>query len=508
MRGETGEPSMSNTPATILFLFLLFVTTAHAATGVLVATDDWREAYAASLYAAAKGYPMRFVQDAVHLRGAIDELQTLKLDTVELFSRKDGPVPSVGNQLRGMDLDVRDFTYEDAYALSALLAERLQAKTVIVVRDDFAFDALSARYLSYAEHAPILYVHRVQDVPDSVRSAIAQLQPAKTYALGRLEPGVLDALKPYGLQAFNGKDEYATNNLVNLYALGLGGKPPQAILTTGDILETTLLNPNDNPFLLVPVDSSYSLIQTADLISKQGWDHLLGIGQGIASPGYFLKDRTGVRIYVKFGSLSTNDGAGFERKDIQLQLEGFRLPQPQYTGKIVDLAADYAGTIGKTTGALLLSREKPAPSADFSATFENGGNIEIPVYVLFTVRDNAGKTLTTLQSEVATVYPGERRVFTVHWENPPAEGTYTVEAAFSTDVYQGITFPSRTISLDLKWLFVWLALLVFALVFILLLVLAYNSNKLLRDLKDFTSASSKVRLALEELMAKITKAFK
>ncbi len=501
-----GMTSRHNILAGLLLLALCG--NALAQTVVVVASDDWRDVYAASIYAQEKGYNLRYIQDSRQVRNFIDELLSINPTQVELLARSDGPVPSLGYQLRQQNIDVRDVSYSDHIELAAQLAEKLRSKELILVRDDFAFDALSARYIAYTRNAMILYVRKIHEVPPRTLDAISTLQPDQIFAVGRLDAGVLELLKPFPVKVFNGKDEYATTVLANQYAFEQK-KPEQAILTTGDILEVTLLNPRENPVLLVPADGTYSLVQTSDLIKSTGMSTMLGIGQGIATAGYFIKDRTGARIYVKFGSISTGGpDTAFERRDIEMNLQGYRLPQPRYSGRLLNLQADYASSLGRTTGAVLESQRRPAPAVLFAATFENAGNVELPVYGLFTIRDSSGRTITTLKTDTIAVDPQQRLDFKVDWNNPPAEGSYDVEATFFTDVYAGITFPSKVITLDLRWLFVWLSLFLFALVLILLLVMLYYSDRLLRDLREWRTATSHEVKSLEDLLAKVMKMFK
>ncbi|MBU1196968.1 cell wall-binding repeat-containing protein [Candidatus Micrarchaeota archaeon] len=487
-----------------LFVFLAL---ANAQTAVLVNSNDWRDAYVASLYAYQKGYIMRYVQDIHSISGTLHELTSQDIAQVELYSRIDNPVPSFTYQLRQLDIDIRDVEYVDQYELSGLLAEKLQPDSVIVVRDDFAFDALSARYLSIVDQAPIVYAKRVRELPQPVIQSLARIQPSTVYAIGRLGPEVMSELRNYPVERLNGIDEFDTNYYANSYAFNIE-KPSQALITTGDILELTILNARENAVFLVPEIGSYSLVQTSNLVNEAGLEYLLGIGNGIASPGFFIKDRTGARIYVKFGTIRTEGNEAMQRQDIEMRLQGYRLPQPHYAGKITGLQADFGQSLGKATGALVASRNQVAPSVDLHATFENVGNIELPVYVLFTIRDSAGNVIRTLQSDPMVVYPKALTDFRMNWEDPPSEGNYDVEATFFTEVYAGITFPSRSIDLDLRWLFVYLFLLAFILALVMLLVMAYYSDRLLKDMKDFVTTSRGVNDAVDELWLRVSKVFK
>ncbi|MFH1107233.1 MAG: hypothetical protein V1787_05030 [Candidatus Micrarchaeota archaeon] len=489
------------------FAFLLLLSLAQSAAVVLVNSNNWQDVYAASIYAQNKGLPLRYVQDIAHSAAALEELGTLKAATVELYGRIDNPVPSLTYRLRQLDLDVRDTPYQDHYELSAILAQKTGSQEVILVRDDFAFDALSARYLAVTRKAPILYARGVRELPQKVRDAIDSLRPSRIYAVGRLDDSVLNELRAYDVQVLNGKDEYDTSYYVNDYAFSLA-KPAQAFLVNGDLLEITLLNAQTNPFLLVPDVGTYSLIQTSDLIQRSGMDFLLGIGQGIASPAYFIKDRTGAKVFIKFGSLSTGGNDAMTRQDIDLRLEGYRLPTPKYSGRIARLDADFGKTLGKMTAAVVGDRDKPAPPVDFVATFENTGNIEIPVYVLFKVTDQQGNTLTTIQSDPHAVYQQQFRDFKASWANPPAEGEYRVEATFFTDVYSGILFPGRTLDFDLKWLYVYLFLFIFLLAVLMLIVISYQSRRLLKDLADFTASAKRLEAVYEDLSRKISRIFR
>ncbi|HLC48369.1 MAG TPA: hypothetical protein VJI13_04815 [Candidatus Norongarragalinales archaeon] len=452
---------------------------------VAVNSIKWQDAYLASVYANLQQLPMRYIQDPFQTSNFMQELSTNKLQRIYLFSRKDSAVPSLIYLLHSQNLDVRETTYEDHKELSAKMLELLPSDKVIVVRDDFAFDAISAKYLSQTLQAPVIFSDGAEGMDPRVLAALKAASPSEVYLIGRQSDGLEKILTDFKLIKLQGRDEFDTNNIVNEYAAG-GIKYEQGVITPGDIYELTLMNIRDQPIFLVPDFGVYSLPRTAGIITDANMKVLLGIGRLVTGPAQWLHERTGAKVLIKFATVRTNPAdAGMVKSDVNINLEGYNLPVPKYDGKITDVDPAYAEPLGPATGALVQSNRPPAPPVEFRSYFENTGNIDFPAYVILEIRNAAGELTTTLRSERQMVYPKRQNVFRVRWDSPPAEGSYSVDAKVFGDVYEGLNLPGVKKQFDLSWMIVLINLLLLLIAMLVLAAAIYSSHVLSRDIRSF-----------------------
>lgn len=465
-------------------------------TGVIINSDKWQDAYLASIYANYYQYTIRYIQDPFQSPDFMRELTTHKFTKVQLFSRKDSKVPSLTYLLHAQNLDVRETVFADHFDLSSQMLQKIPVRKVILVRDDFAFDALSAKYLAQKIGAVVVFSRGAQEMDERVMAALSQYPPEEIYLIGRPSEKLEGALSNFKLVKLQGRDEFDTNNKVNAFALE-GTEMNQSVVSTGDVLELLLMNLRGQPIFLVPEYTTYSLPRSAAMITDAKMNVLLGLGRFVTESGSWLKDQTKTKLIVKFGTVRTRpQEGGMVQKDVTINLEGYELPKPVYNGSVIEIDPSYAEPLGPATGALVSGNRPPAPPVEFRNVFENSGNIDFPAYIILEIRDKQDSLITTLQSEKQMVYPGRLNIFKVKWDNPPAEGTYKVEAKVFGDVYEGLTLPGRKTEFDLNWMVVFFNLLLLLIAILMLGAAIWSSQMLVSDMRKFAGAYGK---AVEQL---------
>lgn len=475
-------------------------------TVVVINSAKWQDAFIVSIFANLNGYPMRYIQDPFQQKEFFNELNTNKYSKVIVFSRKDSAVLSLNYLLRSSNLDVRETFFEDHHDLSAKILEAMPSQDIIMVRDDFAFDGISAKYVAQRLNAPIVYSKGAEEIDGRVMSAIEKTNPSRIFLIGRKSDNLEKTLSRFDLVKLQGRDEFDTNNIVNEYILK-DTTLYQGVVVTGDVWELSLMNVRDQPMFLVPDGGTYSMIKTSELVRNAQIKVLLGIGQLVTTPGSYLKDTANVRLLVKFGTVRTapND-AGFIKQDVNIRLEGYELPLPKYDGKITDINPSYTDPFGPATGALI-ARDKPAPPVNFLVSFEDTGNIDFPAYVVLDIKDEFNVTITTLTSEMMQVYPKRTNTFKVFWANPPAEGKYRVDAKVFGDVYEGLTLPGKIIEFDLRWIAVIFSLLLILIAVLMLVLLTYSSHVLSSDIRNFGGVFKRAGEELDKLTKYIAEVY-
>jgi hypothetical protein len=476
-------------------------------TVVVINSNKWQDAYLASIYANINNYPIRYIQDPFQTKDFMTELATNKYTKVILFNRKDSTVPSLIYLLHTQNLDVREVDFTDQFDLSTKMLERIPAQKVILVRDDFAFDSLTAKYLSQKLKAPVIYSKGAEDMDLGVLNALNQFNPAEIIMIGRPSTKLEATLSKFNLKKLQGRDEFDTNNIAIQYAIG-DDKMVQGVLTTGDIYELALMNIQGQPYFLMPEFGTYSLIKTADMVKKAEIKTLLGIGRFVTEGGSFVKERAGTRLLVKFGTLRAYEQQeGMVKQDLSIRLEGYQLPLPQYNGKIVEINPSYTDPLGPATASMINQENKPAPPVDFVTVFENTGNIEFPAYIILTLVDQNNATIASLQSEKQMVYPKRPNVFHIKWTNPPAEGKYNVIGKVFGDVYEGLNLPGKDTDFELKWLYVYLNLLLLLIAMLILVMAIYSSHVLKKDIGLFGITYKKATEQIDGLVKYVTNVY-
>ncbi|MFH0971129.1 MAG: hypothetical protein V1835_01030, partial [Candidatus Micrarchaeota archaeon] len=221
-------------------------------TMVIINSNKWQDAYLASIYSTLNGYNLRFILDPFQTNEFMQELSTNRQITkVILFSRKDSAVPSLTYLLHSQNLDVREYAFEDHHDLGVQMLGMIPSEKVVVIRDDFAFDALSAKYLAQELKAPVVFSKGAEEMDGRVMDALNSRRTSTVYLVGRPSPKLEAMLANFNLNKLQGRDEYDTNNMVNQLALG-DQKMVQGTITTGDMYELALMNLINQPIFLVP----------------------------------------------------------------------------------------------------------------------------------------------------------------------------------------------------------------------------------------------------------------
>ncbi len=484
---------------------------------VVVVSPDWHDALLAANLAQRNGAALRFVQDLPQLQSLVEELEAPDSgsDTAIVLAKAGNELPSLSYRLRSTNLNVLDFSFHDYKDLMRQLSEReaglQKAKRVVLVRDDFAFDALSSKLLSIAADAQLLFARGTGELHPETIAAIEKISPAEIFAVGAFDERVLSRLSKFEVRQVGGRDEFETSRRASALATTIaGGKgvfvPRQALITPGDVLEKSLLNSGWQQIFLVPFNGTYSLFQLSQVVNETGLDLLVGIGHGVADSGAYVRQRTGVRVMVRLGSVKT---AGVEgqivKRDIATALDGYVLPLPNYNGTISIASSTYSDTVSAGTGLLFAPQKKPAPPVTLHASYRNTGNIESPVSVSFRVFGEASETLATLQTAEQFVKPGEAVGFSAQWDGAPQEGKYSAEATAVINVYDGLAIGTQKMGFDLAWMMVWASLALLLLAVALLSFAAYYSHKASRKMKQMGALSDSVGNELDKMSRTLSK---
>ncbi|MFH1443292.1 MAG: hypothetical protein ABIG96_04630 [Candidatus Micrarchaeota archaeon] len=469
---------------------------------VVINSNKWQDAFLVTMYANLNKMPIRFIQDPYQTKDFLGELASNRVTKIFLFSRKDSTVLSINYLLKTQNLDVRETQYVDHQELSVKMLELVPSDTIILVRDDFAFDALTAKFLALQLNAPIIFTKGPEDMDPKVLDALRALRPKEIILVGRPSEKLEALLANFNVRKFQGRDEFDTNNIVSVYALD-GMELQQAMVSTGDIFDLALMNVRNQPIFLVPESGTYSLQKTAKSIADTKMTAILGIGQLVTESGSWLRDTAKVKFIVKYGSIRPRaEDEGFVRKDLAINLEGYQLPIPKYDGKITEIDPHYADPFGSATGAMI-SRDRPAPPVEFRVNFDATGNIDFPAYVILEVRDETDTVVKTLQSERQMVYPKRNNLFTLNWPDAPKEGKYTVNAKVFADVYDVIELPGKKGEFELAWLYVAIALLLLIVAVLMLALLVFSSHVLSRDIFLFGGAYKKAAEQVDSIIRSI-----
>ena len=480
---------------------------------VVAVSPDWRDAYLASILAQNYGMPMRFVQDLPQMQALSDELATGAFDTAIVLFKRGNELPSISMRIRSSDINVIEVEFSDYKSLSKDVAEKITASHggagyAIVVRDDFAFDAFSAKYLSFVLGAPVLFAKGTDGMHEETLAALASAKPAHVYVFGSISPQAVSKLAGFDTERVGGRDEFETSRASVTLAMDfatLRGKPVprQMMITPGDILEQSLLNSGNQPVIMVPYLGTYSLLQLSQFVNETGTLLLIGIGQGVADSGAYVRQRTGVRVMVKLGRVRAQGTEQMNKRDIVSALEGYALPLPNYNGSIEVGPSTFVDTVG-AGGEFLFGLKKIAPPMVLHARYTNNGNIESPVSVAFSIVDKNGISMARFESEELTVKPGQTSEFSAKWSDAPSEGIYDAHAAATINVYDGLPAGAKTLEIELKWFYVWFGLGIIILLAALAAAALYYSYRAREKLIHVEKISGNVGAELEKMSHKLS----
>ncbi len=508
-----------NRPALALLAGLLMaLPTAFAqenprGTLVFVNSPAWQDAVILSHYANAKNHHYKFLVGNEELDRLLEEVYALKASTALLFERKTSGLPAISISLRSGGYRVKETAYSDHHELAKIVLEKMKPSSVVLVRDDFAFDALSSTYLARGLGTTVVFARGTASLPAGLAVSMEINGVKKVFAVGNLQESVFSQLAGFEVVKLGGRDEFEVTRAVNDYAFRLKWPGVQSIITTGDVIESTVLAAHDYPVYVVPEISIYSLPQLSELLNKTQQKAVVGVGQNVLNAGEWLKAASAVKLVLKVSKVMPPKGtAAFVRKDLVNALQGYQPPLPNYTFEVSG-EATYANLLSTTeSGRLtvfelvdLVSSPKPAPPVTLKAIVSNLGNAELPILVSFRIIDLQNNVVATIPVEnPAIVKAGEKKSVIAFWTDPPAEGTYRVEVSAFADIYEGIRKTSQQASFDLLWRVMWINLL------LIMLVLAFASLTVLysRRLVYRETEASAVVKNITDLLEKVTQTSK
>jgi putative cell wall-binding protein len=485
-----------------LFFLVFFISCVSAAkTIVVVNSEDWHDAYLASIYAGANGLDVKYVREAIEAQDVVDSLSGMNVNKIVFFTKSTNPLPTLASVLQVINVELDQTTFFDREDLGAELVKRMHSDTVIVVRDDFGFDAFSAKFLSFVLKAPVVFVaDGIERIPPKVLDAIVAAAPREIILVGRLKPFVETQLSGLNIKRVSGRDEFENSVLLNKLAYEKS-RPGQGVITHGFVLDSTLMN-SVQPIIIVPEQGTYYLLNVAEFVKTGGISYLLAIGRGISEAGYFLKERTGARILLKLASVRAGEMREAEvHKDIFTALTGYDLPIPLFAGNVTDFSVG-GGSIGSLTGFFAFFNPKITVPIDIKTSFANKGNIEFPVYFVARVFDKDNKTIVALQSEKEFAYPRKELELKTVWKEAEP-GTYMVEGTIYGDVQNGIVFQTLRQTFDVTLIAILLPTVLLLLIVFSLAGDAYAAARLRSGLKALQESGRKLEAEFGRTIEKL-----
>ncbi len=486
------------------------------ATVLVLNSPSWQDAVIAAQYAYVEGYKFKYILGNEDLNNLVQEVYGLRVSEARLYYRRTSELPALGISLQSIGLSVKTAAYRDHHDLAIQLMQQMKPNAVIITRDDFALDALSSTYLARALGAAMVPSEGTlgpkQDAIDAMRRAGVR----KVIVVGNIEEARILQLADLDVTFIKGRDEFETSRKVNEYAFKIRVPGRQSLVTTGEVLENTLLYRHDYPIYVVPEVSVYSLPQLAALLNQTRTEAVVGVGQSVINAGEALKKAAGVRFIVKLTKIKPHLGAAFVREDLLNVLRGYPAPLPNYTFEVTGINPDYADLFGTSTGHAIildlagqLSSPKPAPPVTVKVTLRNNGNIEVPLNLIVRVVDADNQAIAVLRpTDIITVPAHESRVVPLLWPNPPAQGTYTLNANVFADVYEGISKDAAPVQFSLLWMTVWINLLLLVIAALTALFILHYSRKLRKAAKEETTIAKGIGETVDKVAADIEKRFK
>jgi hypothetical protein len=437
--------------AFLLALLLGVVLLPHAqaqsfdsSTLVVVNSAQWQDAVTASSFARVMGYQFAYFLGTETLSQVSEAVLGYKASSVILFDSDQSELPGVSVSLRAMGQTVNEYPFASHDDLAQIVLSLMHPQNVILVRDDFAADAISSTYLSQVTKSPILFSNSLGGPTQELQQSLITNNVEKVYAIGGVDTS---ALPPsMDVVPINGADQFATSQLVNSYADQIAPPGPQSYITIGDIVESTVFDSTGSQVFMVPADSLYSLPQLAKMLNTTGTKALVGIGLATNPPGTYLQQATNDRFVIKAGHFNPPDEQSFVQENLQGPLPGYPTPQIDYSYNLSSVAVSIGNLYDVTTGHFLffdlfnsVQKSTAAPPVILEATLDDNGNVQIPVQVFFTVTDTNGNVITTLQGPTTTLEPEIDTVVSAFWANPPSTGNYNLQVRTFANVYGGLS---------------------------------------------------------------------
>lgn len=488
----------------------------NAQTVFVLNSPSWQDAIVTSHYAYAAGYKFKYILGNEDLETLVQEVYGLRVTEAQLYYKRTSALPAIGISLRSLGLSVKDNEYGNHFDLSASILRKLRPNAVIIARDDFALDAISATYLARTIGTTIVFSEGTRGPPQQVIDAIREVGVRKVIVVGNVEEERIRQLADLEVVFLKGRDEFETTRAVNEYAFAIREPGIQSLATTGEIIDNTILYAHNYPVYVVPEISVYSLPQLSALLNKTNQLVVVGVGQSVINAGEAIRAATGVRFIVKITKLRTPSASAFVRRDVTNALNGYAAPLPNYSFEVSSLYPDYADLFGTSTGhAVILdladqvTNPKAAPPVTIKATLRNNGNIEAPLNLVVRVIDENNQAIAVLRPSDLVVVPArESRTVLLLWPNPPAEGTYSLQANVFADVYEGISRDAPQVSFQLLWMTVWINLLLLILAAIVAIAIGHYSRKIGKTEKEEASLTKSIAEAADKVAHSIEKRFK
>jgi hypothetical protein len=324
---------------------------ANAAQQVIVNSQDWKDVYAAVLYASLKG--MLPANGAPFLSSQESALEAWKYwnknDSILLFESSQQPFyPNYESFLKSQGFTVTTQLSTGGDFLVMDLARQSGVKNFIVTEGNTGYNAVSL--LPYAVQTKSFVLFAGKENAQQVKEFLKAAQPAKVIEYGPLPKQVTDALAEFNPEAINKGDKFSNNiEIVKRFIAENNAK--QLILTSGEFIEPSIAE-GKLPVLLLGVSNPTQA--QIDFIKNSGITLATLIGNELIGSAKLLKDSTGtLSVFVKYGK-------GIPGKPGVQPLDRFFLPRynlaikiksVQYNLATKQLEVAYENTGGVTTFA-------------------------------------------------------------------------------------------------------------------------------------------------------------
>ena len=314
---------------------------------VIVNSMDWRDVYTGLQYAALSGLEARFV---VNVEQGTRLAQLLGQDMdVLLITGRNQAMPGFRSLVQSRGYSVEEYMSRDPLITNKEFALRSPSNNVVIVDDAYGYNAVSVATYAKLRGSSVLFAD------SGVFDVIDEKRPNEILLYGHIPAELYEELETYNPVVINEQDRFDDNfAIVKRYT---EYSPKESlILSNGEFIESQLIA-GDSPLLfmgrqVVPDD-------VIDFINDNGFRVGTMVGNALAPNAQYIKDRTGISIFLKFAQ-------GSQQQQFALDL----FPLPRYNPLLTITASGY----DPSTRLL-------------SVTYENPGEIAVYLSASFTTSD-------------------------------------------------------------------------------------------------------------------------
>jgi len=368
---------------------------------VIANSADWRDVYSTILYANLLGVPNNFLTSTPHGPILLYEIPKTR-NNIQIITSADKPF------VVGYEDLVRSRGYENPEELifdhaNLELAKRLpDINKYIIIDDSYGYNAISVGpYAARAKYYVLFADHRnIRDVEDFLSTRNVE----HIIIYGHVDREVRNALAKYNPEIINSETgSRFENNMMMVDKYSEIGSIKQAILTSGEFIEASMLSGNE-PVLFIGTNNVPPEVQ--DYIKKRGVEIGVLIGNELIGTATFIRRQIGISVFVKFAR-----GARVPGGTINPVEDLDRFPMPSYELSMSITSVVY----NKATQSL-------------EVTYKN--NVDLATYFKSTIhiKNKDGETLDTVGNKtIGFIDGGESKTLVYHPELPDTDQNLTAE---------------------------------------------------------------------------------